>query len=126
MARKKIARPEADRIKSILITKTAIKELISEDIVEKVISFQFKDFRDAIYEHSQVEISGFGKFMISPNKVEKQKRKAEMSIQKFKKKQDTELDSSDTKKQYWEAMIKISYETLEYLKTRTSGYENKH
>lgn len=126
MARKKIVRPEADRIKSILITKTAIKELISEEVVEKVVLFQFKNFREMVYEHDQIEISGFGKFLVSPKKVEKQKLKAEGSIRKFEGKLENEPDSSDGKKDYWKAMIKTSYEVLEDLKTRTNGYENKH
>lgn len=126
MGRKKIERPEADRIKSILITKTAIKELTSEDVVEKVIMFQFKDFRKMVFEHDQVEITGFGKFLVSPNKVRKKEVKLHNSITKFQGKLDTEPDASGSRKEYWTEMVRRAHELLEDLKTRTNGYENKH
>lgn len=125
MGRKKIERPEADRIKSILITKTAIKELTSEDIVEKVVMYQFKDFRKMVFEHDQIEISGFGKFMVSPKKVERKRWKMENSIKKFQEKLDTELDTSQSKRDYWTSQVRDANNILEDLKTRTNGYENK-
>lgn len=126
MGRKKIERPEADRIKSILITKTAIKELTSEDVIEKVIMFQFKDFRKMVFEHDQVEISGWGKFLVSPNKVRKKEEKLHNSINKFQGKLDNEPDASGSRRDYWTEMVRKAHELLADLKTRTNGYENKH
>lgn len=126
MRKKKVVRPEADRIKSILITKTAIKELISEDTIEKVIMFQFKDFRDMVFEHDQIEISGFGKFLVSPNKVAKKKLHMENTIRKFQTKLTEQPEASQKKKDYWEYNLTTATAALEDLKTRTSGYENKH
>lgn len=126
MRRKKIEKPEADRIRSILITKTAIKELTSEDVIEKVIMFQFKDFRKMVFEHDQVEISGWGKFLVSPNKVRKKEEKLHNSINKFQSKLDNEPDASKSRRDYWTEMVRLAYELLADLKTRTNGYENKH
>lgn len=126
MGRKKIVRPEAERIKNILITKTAIKELISEDVVEKIIMFQFKDFRNMVHEHDQIEISGFGKFLVSPNKVRKKVLHMENSIKKFKTKLEEELDASEKRREGWKVKLETSIASLEDLKTRTNGYENKH
>lgn len=125
MGRKKIERPEADRIKSILITRTAIKELISEDIVDRVVNFQFKDFKEMVHEHDQIEISGFGKFMVSPNKVERKKIKLEIIIEGLKRKLESE-DMPAAKRVYKETQLHDTILLLEDLKTRTSGYENKH
>lgn len=126
MGRKRVIRSDADKIKSILITKTAIKELTSEDIVERVIQFQFKDFRDMVYEHDQIEISGFGKFLVSPVKVEKEKIKANNCIKKAKRKLETEPDASLSKREYWEYIVRTYTALLEDLESRTNGYENKH
>lgn len=126
MGRKKIVRPDADRIKSILITKTAIKELVSEDIVDRVINFQFKDFRDMVHEHDQIEISGFGKFLVSPNKVAKKINQMERAISKFQAKLNEQPDASQKKKDYWTYQVTTATAAIEDLKTRTNGYENKH
>lgn len=126
MGRKKIVRPEAERIKSILITKTAIKELVSEDIVDRVINFQFKDFRDMVFEHDQIEISGFGKFLVSPNKVAKKMRRMENTIAKYKGKIEKEPNATQGKKEFWESNVTTATAAIEDLKTRTNGYENKH
>lgn len=126
MGRKKIVRPDSDRIKSILITKTAIKELVSEDIVDKVIMFQFKDFRNMVFEHDQIEITGFGKFLVSPNKVANKMKKMEDTIRKFQKRLDEQPDASQKKKDYWTNQVTTATAAIEDLKTRTNGYENKH
>lgn len=126
MGRKKIVRPEAERIKSILITRTAIKELISEDIVDRVINFQFKDFRDMVFEHDQIEISGYGKFLVSPNKVSKKMVQMERTISKYKHKLEEQLDAPQKKKDFWQDNVTTATAALEDLKTRTNGYENKH
>lgn len=126
MGRKKIVRPEAERIKSILITKTAIKELVSEDIVDRVINFQFKDFRDMVFEHDQIEISGFGKFLVSPNKVARKVEYMERTIAKYRNKLETQPDATEKNKEYWQSNVTTATAALEDLKTRTNGYENKH
>lgn len=126
MGRKKIVRPDADRIKSILITKTAIKELVSEDIIDKVISFQFKDFRDMVHEHDQIEITGFGKFLVSPNKVAKKMVIMEATIKKYQTRLNEQPDASEKKKENWTYKLTTATQAIEDLKTRTNGYENKH
>ena len=126
MRRKKTVKVEADKIKNILITRTAIKELVSEDIVEKVIMFQFKDFRDMIFEHDQIEVSGFGKFLVSPNKVSKKIKYMEGTINKYQHKLDEQVNVPLKKRDYWQALVTSAKEALEDLKTRTNGYENKH
>lgn len=113
----------ADKLKGVLITKTAIKTLIAEELVEKVISFEFKDALQALKQHHQVEISGFGRFMISPNKTAKKVVKLERRIEYINLKiQNT--DMPEGKKNYWLGIIKRDTETIQYLKTRKNGYEN--
>lgn len=58
-----------EKVKDVLITRTAIKTLKPEQIVEKVISFQFRDAREHTRMVDEIEISGFGKFIRSKAKT---------------------------------------------------------
>lgn len=127
MGRKKIIRPEADRIKSILITKTAIKEMVSEDVVEKVINFQFRDARDATYKHEQIELSGFGKFLISNNKLARKRDRMKELVQSMKKKiEERPQEIKPSRLSVWHLMIKNAENAVEFLNAKKGGYENKH
>jgi len=115
---------DADKLKGVLITRTAIKTLVPEDIVEKVIMFQFKDARDAMVDHEQVEISGFGKFMTSPNKIRRKIQKLEILIFNMEAKlkdRPEEIRNMET----WNNMMEKLKATVAYMKTKKGGYENK-
>lgn len=58
-----------DKLKDVLITRTAIKTFQSEIVVEKIISHQFNSVREALRNRREVEITDFGKFWMSPTKV---------------------------------------------------------
>jgi nucleoid DNA-binding protein len=47
----------------------------SQDIIEKVISFQGEDMLRAFSEHSQIEISGFGLLFVAKGKLKKRKER---------------------------------------------------
>ena len=51
-----------DKLKDVLITRTAIKTLKSTDIVEKVIDHSFKKAAKEFKLHKEIEISCFGIF----------------------------------------------------------------
>lgn len=55
--------------KERIIKKTADDLNLSEDIVHSVISSAFEEAFKAFWQNNQVEISGFGTFMISPAKL---------------------------------------------------------
>lgn len=63
----------ADKVNDVLLTRTAIKTLKPEYVVQKIISFQFKDAREATKRVSDIEISGFGKLIRSEVKTRKKK-----------------------------------------------------
>jgi hypothetical protein len=60
-----------EKLKDILLSKTAVDTGQSKDIVEKVISFQFRDALKMLREVKEVELTGLGKFMMSNRKVSK-------------------------------------------------------
>ena len=71
-----------DKIKDVLITKTAIKLLKPEQVIEKVIAFQFKDAMAHTKIANEVEISGFGKFYVSKVKVKRKLKILGMALDK--------------------------------------------
>lgn len=64
-------KPKNLELHDFLIRKTAVKLMIDETIVDKVISNEKKSINKAFKTYSEVEISGFGKFFISQVKTRK-------------------------------------------------------
>ena len=104
-----------DKIRKLLITRTAIKTLTSESIVDKIISFQFKDVNNATKLHKEVEISGLGKFLMSPRKVDRKIIKLEQAVEFMKLKPNQEE---------YEFKIKDTLETIEFLKQKQSEFQS--
>lgn len=117
----KIIPPE--KLKDVLITKTAIRNLQPESVVEAVISHQFKSVLKMMKVHHQVEISGFGKYLLSPKKVSGKLKRYEKLLHNLEgclKKEGlsaSRLRSYNTKYEEVKGIV-------EYLKTRGNGYEN--
>lgn len=105
-----------EKVKDLLITKTAIKTLTSENIVEKIISFQGKDASRAIKTNNEVEFSGFGKFMVSSNKLRKRIDALEKMIVAMN--ETLSLPIEESKKKDTERKLKSTEETLSILKTK--------
>lgn len=114
----------ADKLKGVLITRTAIKVLVPEDIVEKVIMFQFKDAKEAMLEHEQLEVSGFGKFMTSIKKINRRIEKAERALANVIAKRDG--PNPERRKEAYDKMIELTRNKIAYLKTKVGGYGNKN
>lgn len=53
------------KLRSVMITRTAIKTLLSEDVVEKIVAFQTKDALPAFKTGKEVNFEGFGRFMFN-------------------------------------------------------------
>jgi nucleoid DNA-binding protein len=54
-----------------------------EELVDKIVSHQFKSAVEALKTERSVEISGFGKFLISPSKIKKRIAKTELMLQRI-------------------------------------------
>lgn len=118
----------SDKLRSTLITKTAIKTLRSESLVEKVINFAFKDALRELSEGTEVEISGFGKFFVSNSKS----RKRTMHLLKRKKKLEYEIANKIVPENYqWNEKIESNKKRdldsvisqIERIKTKVNIYE---
>jgi len=58
-----------DKQGDAFINKTAAQTLTSTTVVERVMNFHFRDLIRAFKTYKSIEITGFGRFEISPNKV---------------------------------------------------------
>jgi hypothetical protein len=53
----------------VFITKTATQTLTNPSTVEKVMNFHFRDLIRALKTYQTVELTGFGRLTLSPNKL---------------------------------------------------------
>ncbi len=108
-----------DKFKDVLIKRTSEKTEVPEEVVAKIIDFEFKDARDALHRFSQVEISGFGKFIVSNAKTRKKIRRLHDIEEAYIRKLDNEtLDLADSKKDLLLSRLGVVRENIERLKTR--------
>jgi len=107
-----------DKMKEVLISETAIRLLQPQDTVDKVINFEFKEARDAFKLHGEVEISGFGKFVVSQAKL---RRKLNMQViyeTAYLKKLEKDEFLTTKKKEDLIVRLNQTRATIEYLKTK--------
>lgn len=107
----------ADKLKDVLITRTAIKTFQSETVVEKIISHQFFSIKEAFKTKKQVEIADLGKFQVSQVKLRRRLKELEdmkISIEDYRERSNLEGRrlSSVSKK------IEVIGETIEKLKAK--------
>lgn len=112
--------------RDVFITKTAIRTLNSEQLVREIVAFQFKDIVEALRKHSEVEITGFGKFLISQNKLKKRLKK----LYKIKHALEAVISSpfqDEAKKRNCSLKLETLIDQIEYLeerrKTKNQEYE---
>lgn len=107
----------------VFITKTATKTLTNPKVVEKVMNFHFRDLLKAFHEYSTIEISGFGKFEISQNKLKRRIREIDSFIKNLTKQVDTGIYQRD------EEQTKIRLASMEkeraFLESRKTLDETK-
>jgi len=58
-------------VRDDIIQKTADELELPVDVVHKVVMNQFKQIHNATRVYSEIEVSGFGKFMQSQNKIDR-------------------------------------------------------
>jgi hypothetical protein len=71
-----------------MITRTAIKTLQSEDVVEKVAAFQFKDALAHFKMVTEVDFPGFGRFIFNKPKARRALEKAVAIIGNLEKRKE--------------------------------------
>lgn len=118
IVRERVKTIAPDKLKDVLITKTAIKTLKSEDLVERVIMHQFKSARDAFRVHNEIEISGFGKFTISTKRLRLKKLYYENIINVIERRLEYSSNLPEWRIKQYNLRLGLIKEDLEYLKTK--------
>jgi nucleoid DNA-binding protein len=65
-------KPISMSVKEWIIKKMAVNMVVSEKIINEVVTHQFDSANNALNLHKTVELSGFGKFHFNQVKAEKQ------------------------------------------------------
>lgn len=89
-------KPKNLKLHDFLVRKTAVQVMIDETIVEKIISHEKKSINNAFKVHNQVEISGFGKLVISQIKLKKKISKSERILSALQGRLQNDLLNPDT------------------------------
>lgn len=103
-------------MKEWIIKKMAISMMVSEKIIDAVVTHQFDSANDAINLYKSVEISGFGKFLFNEKKALAQYNKL-LAIKKAYERMLTQ-DISETKRNSVELKMKIVESSIKSLKPK--------
>lgn len=115
-------KPISLSVKDYIIRKLAVKMMTKEEVINAVVSHQFQSANEALHKNSSVEISGFGKFYFNYKKAKK-KLDVMMLQREHLKRQLTNPEITEKKKQL--AVVKIDSLTaaIEYLKPKIDEIE---
>lgn len=105
-------KPISMSLKDWLIRNVAEQLEIDEDICDKVVNWSYKQARDAAREHNVIELSGFGKLMVTPGKMKRKISKISNRVATLKEKV---LEDPDMKP--------LLIATEEYLNKLNSRYD---
>lgn len=109
-------KPQSMSMKEWIVKKMSINMVISEKIINSVVTHQFDSANDAVNIHKSVEISGFGKFYFNDKKAVRQYNKL-LGIKSTYEKMMLE-EMSDVKRNSLELRIKIVESSIKTLKPR--------
>lgn len=110
-------KPQSLSVKDFLIRTLAVKLLVSEKVIEKVVSHQFNEAHLALQKNDTVEISGFGKFYFNRKKAEKKMEKL-LSKQRMFESKLAQEDISEQKKSSYTTKLANTLADIEFLKPK--------
>jgi len=109
-------KPQSMSMKEWIIKKMAISMVVSEKIIDSVVTHQFDSANDAVNMYKSVEISGFGKFYFNDKKALAQYNKF-LGIKSTYEKMMLE-DMTDVKRNALELKMKIIESSIKSLKPK--------
>lgn len=87
----------SDKVRDYIIDLTVEQIKVEEDIVRKVVDFQWDSAAEAIKNNFHIELNGFGRFAISYNKLNTRLRKLTYLIKGF---EEAEKNKEEQPKKY--------------------------
>ena len=110
-------KPQSMSVKEWIIKKMAISMVVSEKVIDAVVTHQFDSANDALNVNKSIEISGFGKFYFNQKKAQGQYVKLNKIKQAY---ENMLLDENitETRKNAVELKIKIVESSIKTLKPK--------
>jgi len=115
-------KPQSMTLKEWLIKKMAVNMVISEKIIDAVITHQFDSANDAVNIHKSVEIAGFGKFYFNQKKADRQYEKL-IKIKEAYERMLLDENITDTKRNAVTLKIQIVNSSIKSLKPKVNEYK---
>jgi len=119
-------RPINITLKNYLIKKIAVNKvtdkLISEKIIDTVITHQFESAHNATTDCNSVELSGFGKFVFNQKKANKQMAKYESQVAMYTKILEDKTLSRPLRRNN-EMRLETTYANIKALKPKLNSNE---
>lgn len=110
-------KPKSLSVKDFIIRKMAVKMMISEKVLDAVVSHQFSSANAAMKDNDSLEISGFGKFLFNRKKAQKLMEKFESQKALFSSKLE-DLSLSEKKRASLELKLQIALDNIADLKPK--------
>jgi hypothetical protein len=105
--------------KQILIRKVSVDLAVPENVVEKIIGWQFSSAVNAIKNNMTVELSGIGTFRLLESRWNKAMASYSQGVERLKKILEEEGDTlSPTRRKGVERKLKILEENIQMLKNK--------
>lgn len=116
-------KPKSLSVKDFLIRKMSVKMMMSEKVLDAVVSHQFSSANAAMKDNDSLEISGFGKFFFNVKKAQKLMDKFESQKALFSSKlEDPNL--SEKKRASLELKLQIALDNIKDLKPKLDVVRN--
>ena len=114
-------KPISLSVKDYLIRKMAVKMMISEKVLDAVVSHQFSSANEAMSSCKSVEISGFGKFFFNDKKAQKTLEKHYSQKALFEKRANDET-LPEAKRRNASMKLQSALDAIEDLKPRIHDF----
>jgi len=114
-------KPISLSVKEYLIRKMAVKMMMSEKLIDSVVSHQFSSANEALFQNKSVEVSGFGKFYFNEKKAHKLMEKFLSQKELFERWSNDEL-LPEAKRKSSKLKLQIALDGIRDLKPRM--YDN--
>lgn len=110
-------KPMSMSVKDYLIRIMAVKEMMSEKVIEAVVNHQFQSANAALQDNHSIEISGFGKFFFNHKKAQRTMEKMESKVRMFTK-QMNDMSLSEQKRASAQVKLNNTLAQIEALKPK--------
>lgn len=116
-------KPISMSVKDYLIRIMAVKEMMSEKVIEAVVNHQFQSANSALQENDSLEISGFGKFFFNHKKAAKLLEKMNSKVAMFTS-QVNDVNLPEQKRASAQVKLNNTLAQIEVLKPKLYEFES--